>query len=382
VIPLARCEIHNKWRSDVTKGSVKQGPTKRPKRAALAQSDVPAFAIEEAIRVPRAIADEYGKRPATPIDIGKALKMSPTGSTFRMLASASAAYGLTEGSAWAESISLSPLGRRAVAPTLEGDDLQARREAVLRPRVVREFLNRYKGSKWPRQDIGENVLEDLGVPTDQKKRALELIKSNALAVGFLTDIGGSTYVQLKISEVGVGADSIHLESDPDPTVIATEQLIDLQPDGAEAEVAPDENRRVFITHGKNRGIAQQLKELLTYGTFEPIMSVEQDSTAKPVPDKVLDEMRKCGAAIIHVGTERLVVDQEGNEHLFLNQNVLIEIGAALALYGRKFILLVETGVQLPSNLQGLYEVRYTGERLDYDATMKLLRAFNDFKMGD
>lgn len=366
----------------MTKGSVKQGPTKRPKRAALAQSDVPAFAIEEAIRVPRAIADEYGKRPATPIDIGKALKMSPTGSTFRMLASASAAYGLTEGSAWAESISLSPLGRRAVAPTLEGDDLQARREAVLRPRVVREFLNRYKGSKWPRQDIGENVLEDLGVPTDQKKRALELIKSNALAVGFLTDIGGSTYVQLKISEVGVGADSIHLESDPDPTVIATEQLIDLQPDGAEAEVAPDENRRVFITHGKNRGIAQQLKELLTYGTFEPIMSVEQDSTAKPVPDKVLDEMRKCGAAIIHVGTERLVVDQEGNEHLFLNQNVLIEIGAALALYGRKFILLVETGVQLPSNLQGLYEVRYTGERLDYDATMKLLRAFNDFKMGD
>lgn len=58
------------------------------------------------------------------------------------------------------------------------------------------------------------------------------------------------------------------------------------------------------------------------------------------------------------------------EHKMLNQNVLIEIGAAMALYGRKFILLVEKDMTLPSNLQGLYEVRYTGTKLDYDATMK------------
>lgn len=63
----------------------------------------------------------------------------------------------------------------------------------------------------------------------------------------------------------------------------------------------------------------------------------------------------------------------------LNQNVLIEIGAAMALYCRKFILLVENGTALPSNLQGLYEVRYDGGKLDYDATMKLLKAFNDFR---
>ncbi len=59
----------------------------------------------------------------------------------------------------------------------------------------------------------------------------------------------------------------------------------------------------------------------------------------------------------------------------LNPNVLIEIGGAMALYGRKFILLVEKGVSLPSNLQGLYEVRYEGDRLDYEATMRLLKAF-------
>ena len=74
-----------------------------------------------------------------------------------------------------------------------------------------------------------------------------------------------------------------------------------------------------------------------------------------------------------------LIDGSGKEHKMLNQNVLIEIGAAMALYGRKFILLVETGATLPSNLQGLYEVRYAGEKLDYDATMKLLKAFSDFR---
>ena len=50
----------------------------------------------------------------------------------------------------------------------------------------------------------------------------------------------------------------------------------------------------------------------------------------------------------------------------------------MALYRRNFILLVEEGVSLPSNLQGLYECRYEGSKLDMEATMKLLKAFNTF----
>jgi hypothetical protein len=48
-------------------------------------------------------------------------------------------------------------------------------------------------------------------------------------------------------------------------------------------------------------------------------------------------------------------------------------------YGNNFVLLVEDGTTLPSNLQGLYEVRYQGDELDNPSTMKLLKAFNDFK---
>jgi hypothetical protein len=142
--------------------------------------------------------------------------------------------------------------------------------------------------------------------------------------------------------------------------------------------AVTENRKVFVTHGKNKGLVPQLKELLTFGKLEPIVSVERESVSKPVPDKVMDDMRICGAAIIHVDADRELLTPEGDKEIVINSNVLIEIGAAMALYGRRFILLVQRGVRLPSNLQGLYEVRYDGEKLDGEATLRLLKAFNEF----
>ena len=50
------------------------------------------------------------------------------------------------------------------------------------------------------------------------------------------------------------------------------------------------SKKVFVTHGRNREPLIQLKELLTFGQFEPIVSVERESVSKPVPDKVLDDM--------------------------------------------------------------------------------------------
>jgi predicted nucleotide-binding protein len=136
---------------------------------------------------------------------------------------------------------------------------------------------------------------------------------------------------------------------------------------------------VFVSHGSNKKIVEQLKGLLEYGEFEPIVSVERETTSKPVPDKVMEDMRSCGAGVIHVGVEQVLIDKDGEEHPQLNNNVLIEIGAAMALYGENFILLVEEGTKLPSNLQGLYQVRYEGKAIDADVTMKLLKAFKRFK---
>ncbi len=139
------------------------------------------------------------------------------------------------------------------------------------------------------------------------------------------------------------------------------------------------NNKVFITHGKQKAIVNQIKELLVFGSFEPVVSVERESTAIPVPEKVFEDMRSCTAGVIHVGSEGKYLDSSANEHKKINDNVLIEIGAAMALYGKKVILLVENGVVLPSNLQGLYRCEFDGDQLNYEATMKLLKTFSQFR---
>ncbi|HEX3681501.1 MAG TPA: TIR domain-containing protein [Bryobacteraceae bacterium] len=118
---------------------------------------------------------------------------------------------------------------------------------------------------------------------------------------------------------------------------------------------------------------------MVFGNFDPVVSVERETTAIPVPEKVFEDMRSCSAGVIHVGGEGKYLDSAGIEHTKLNDNVLIEIGGAMALFGKKIVLLVERGVALPSNLQGLYRCEFEGDKLDYDATMKLLKTFSQFR---
>ena len=353
------------------------------KRSYLSQADVPAHSLDEALRIPQSIADNYGKQPTRPLALAEAMELLPGSSRFRMLCGASIAYGLTAGGYNAEVVELTALARRIVAPTEEGDDVAARREAVLRPRVLREFLTRYDGSKLPPEQIACNVLEEMGVPQDRAASTFDLIVDGAAKVGFLREVKGHRYVDLEGAErKSVSNEPSDEATDTPSEESATTEDRRLRKDSlpaARAQAGLKKHNRVFITHGKNKGIVQQLKDLLTFGGFTPVVAIEQESVSKPVPEKVLDEMRRCDAAIIHVGTERKFLDGGGAEHRILNENVLIEIGAAMAFYGRKFILLVERGVSLPSNLQGLYEVRYEGDELGYESTMKLLKAFSDFR---
>jgi hypothetical protein len=140
---------------------------------------------------------------------------------------------------------------------------------------------------------------------------------------------------------------------------------------AEAAILNAE-RRVFITRRSSAKIIEQVKELVAFGKFEPVVAKERDGAARPFLHELMDEMRGCDTAVIHVGTEGA-----SSGLSWVGGDALIEIGAAMALYGRNFILLVEEGIELPSNLRELAECRYSGDGLDMAATMKLLKAFNE-----
>lgn len=145
---------------------------------------------------------------------------------------------------------------------------------------------------------------------------------------------------------------------------------------AVAPVAP--NNRTFITHGKNTKILEQIKRTVMSVGLEPVVSVQSETAAKPVPQKVMDDMGKCSAVVIHVGSEAELLDKNGKGWP-INPNVLIEIGAAMMHCPGRYVLVVENGVELPSNLQGLYQCRYTGDGLDFDAVMKIQEALKGLK---
>lgn len=387
------------------KNKVALKPT-QSKRIYVKQTDIPAASLDEALRVPQSIFDNFGGKAVAPLMVAKALNVDPMGSQMKLLTGAAIAYGLAEGGSQASEISVTDLSSRILRPKVEGEEISAKREAFLKPRIFREFLRQYNSHPLPRNDIAVNVLEGMGIDRSKAEDVFKRIVSSAQSVGFIETIKEKQYVSLQGVDLSKGEDS---ENGASPA--ATQDQVDfdvttgtmddklsqsaakekpaaskinqtLTYSGANyaAAIVDDERRRrVFITHGKNKEFVESIRKLLQFGEMVPVVSVDKQTVSQPVPLKVMNDMRSCGAAIIHVNNDKPAADPQDQSPIPLNPNVLIEIGAAMALYGQRFILLVLDGIKLPSNLQGLYEVRYSGEMPDAAATIKLLEAIRDIK---
>jgi len=151
----------------------------------------------------------------------------------------------------------------------------------------------------------------------------------------------------------------HTETLPSPKLQATEEM------------------RVFISHGKNGSIVEQVETMLGLADIHSELAVKEETAAIPVPDKVFNAMKRCSAAIIIVTVEEGHKDEKGN--YTINENVLIEIGAAFVLYDRRVVLLWDRRLNVPSNLQGLYRCEFEGDDLNWGAGMKLMKAIKGFR---
>jgi predicted nucleotide-binding protein len=136
------------------------------------------------------------------------------------------------------------------------------------------------------------------------------------------------------------------------------------------------SRRVFITHRNSVKVLEHVKKLVAFGQFEPVVAREHRTAGAPLPYELVEQMRGCDTAIIHVTAGTAPTDADRQPRI--SGDVLIEIGAAMALYGREFVLLVEDGIELPPTLHGLCECRYSVDELKMPAMMQLLRAFSSF----
>lgn len=336
-------------------------------RSYVSQTEVPRFPVTEALRVATALADEYGKQPTRPLDVAKAMKISPTSSQFKLLTGASVAYGFTDGGAQAEKIALTSLGRRVIAPTEEGDDMLAKREGFLRPRVVREFLRKYDGSRLPSDNIADNVLEEMGVPTRFTERTRKLILEGAQALGLLTEIKGKTYVNL---DAVVPPDE-PVEDRPDDTDEPDDEADSVEhedepPNGTQSP-QPEKKRRpnrIFIGHGKSKKPLNQLTKMLDQLGIPYKVAEEEANVGRAISQKVRQTMEECGAGILIFSADREYRDLDGNAVWLSSENVANEIGAAAVMYEDRIIIFKEESVELASNYSGIGYISFETDKLD------------------
>lgn len=144
-----------------------------------------------------------------------------------------------------------------------------------------------------------------------------------------------------------------------------------------AQIKPVTLPSIFISHGKNMEIVDQIKTMLELADLAYEIAEEEETSAIPVPEKVFSAMRKCAAAVICVTADESERRSDGTYGV--NQNVLIEIGAAFVLYDKKVILVWDKNVIVPSNLQGLYRCEFSGNELSWSTGMKLMKAVAKFK---
>jgi hypothetical protein len=360
-----------KSKSDPEASAAKSGSAE--KRAYLSQATIPSKSLRDALRVPQAIVDNYAGKPTAPHDVAMALDLSPTSSGWRDAAAIAAGYGLTKGSWNATRIELTDLGRRATAPITEGDDVRARAEASLRPSVLRGFFEKYNKAKFPADQIAKNVLQhEFGVPPDRVDAALAVVKDNGQFVGFIRQTKTGPFVAIENPEpvpVRVADEPTELERD---TELAEKPI----PSAAPPAAANVTEFRVFIAHGKNTAIVDQVKDILSLYDIDYEIAVEEETAAIPVPAKVMAAMRRCQAGVMVVTADETA--KGGDEHA-INTNVLIEIGTAFVLYDQRVVLVWDKRLKVPTNLQGLYRLEFEGSELSFAAGTKLAKAVKSLR---
>jgi predicted nucleotide-binding protein len=342
-------------------------PEKRPSPGAPVPG-YPKFSLDDALDIPAAIHGKYSGKPMPPQSLAEACGSTYGSSTWRIKLAASTAYGLTQGSYKGKFVQITDAGRSVVAPRNPEEKAQTLRDAARRPKLLGHVYDHYD-SGLPDEDsqFFFNVLtRDFGIPGDDVKRFAHILRANA----------AHAYASIREAEEQPARESERTQPAA-PRDLEEEQLEERQRPLLTPQLQVVQELRVFIGHSKNEAILDVLRTTMDLGGFKYEIAEEEETTAVPLPEKVLELMRRCSAAVINVSADEQ--RKRPDACYDINQNVLVEIGAAFALYPRGVVLLWDKRLPVPSNLQGLYLVQYEGENLDAPTLLRLQRAIARFR---
>jgi len=253
------------------------------------------------------------------------------------------------------------------------------------------------GSHWLKHVQSEIGSENEGTIREQVTTFFGVAQAAGLGTYIVGRRGHQTRFEVNQSEIDQFLNGVGSTAADAGTRASQEPVTDMQDDTSQSDrdehhrvtssrnghVAPSSEEgfepiKVFISHSKNADIVDQIKTMLDLADLPSELAVEEETTAIPVPDKVMSSMRRCKAAVICVTADEEA--HEGNDGSYsINQNVLIEIGAAFVLYDKRVVLVWDRRLPVPSNLQGLYRCSFEGNELSWSEGIKLMKAVNKFK---
>src|ERR1041385_7494989 len=163
----------------------------RAERVQISGDALPRKTLEEAERVARVIHDNYAGKQASWDDIANGLEQAPKNAKTKYLIWSASAYGLIQKHDENSRYSLAETGRKIVAPTFDGENMEGRRKAAMTPTVLSKFFSEYANHPVPDSQHFANVLENkFGVPRDRTTEAADLILANGKHAGLLAERDG------------------------------------------------------------------------------------------------------------------------------------------------------------------------------------------------
>ncbi len=181
----ARKSVAKKRSAKSTTAARKSAPAKK---SAGAVPKYPRHSVERALRIPQAIYEQNGAKPATPVEAAKLLGGTGTTGAFNTEVSSAKKYGFLEGEDG--KLALTERARQAIAPQSDNARANALRDAILAAPDLSTVYNFYRGENLPDEQFLVNALTDrFGIPTDKVAEFLELFMDSIKAAELLDESG-------------------------------------------------------------------------------------------------------------------------------------------------------------------------------------------------
>jgi hypothetical protein len=174
----------------------KTNTKKATKRTKKVQERIPAdwlprHTLEQVTGVAKLLDEAFAGQPTPLSQLAKSLRMTPQSSQFRQLISSALGYGIVNKER-ANSLTLSEIGRKIVAPRLENEAEEGLRRAALNPLIPSLVYSDYNGHPLPSNEYFPVVLsEKYGVPKNRIAQGIKVIVDNARLAGLVQGISST-----------------------------------------------------------------------------------------------------------------------------------------------------------------------------------------------